>query len=134
MLGNSHSGDPDEQVEISTEQTENDRPSALAFAIKLQEFWPSDPQLWFVQAEALLKSHSITTEKTKFWSRGPRLASTIRFRGLEYNFGPTREALQRDKKQLYDREFALHNANNSNSYCIWNVWAMENPPNCSGRC
>ena len=40
--------------------------SVTAISLKLPEFWPSDPQLWFAQAEALFDAQGITTEKTKF--------------------------------------------------------------------
>ena len=44
------------------------QPSATANAIslKLPDFWPSDPELWFAQAEALFAAQNITHEKTKF--------------------------------------------------------------------
>ena len=43
-------------------------PTATAFAVslKLPDFWPSDPELWFAQAEALFTAQNVTQEKTKF--------------------------------------------------------------------
>ena len=43
-------------------------PTATAYAVslKLQDFWPSDSELWFAQAEALLIAQNVTREKTKF--------------------------------------------------------------------
>ena len=39
---------------------------ASAVLPKLPDFWPSDPELWFAQAEALFAAQNITQEKTKF--------------------------------------------------------------------
>lgn len=52
---------PDE-ADIPTQPTT----SACAVSLKLPEFWPSDPELWFAQAEALFAAQNITQEKTKF--------------------------------------------------------------------
>ena len=43
-------------------------PTATAYAVslKLPDFWPSDPELWFAQAAALFTAQNITQEKTKF--------------------------------------------------------------------
>ena len=43
-------------------------PTATAYAVslKLTDFWPSDPELWFAQAEALFTAQNVTQEKTKF--------------------------------------------------------------------
>ena len=44
------------------------QPAAVASAVllKLPDFWPSDPELWFAQAEALFAAQNISQEKTKF--------------------------------------------------------------------
>ena len=44
------------------------QPTAVASAVsqKIPDFWPSDPELWFAQAEALFAAQNITQEKTKF--------------------------------------------------------------------
>lgn len=52
---------PDE-ADIPTQPTA----TANAISLKLPDFWPSDPELWFAQAEALFAAQNITHEKTKF--------------------------------------------------------------------
>ena len=37
-----------------------------AISLKLPDFWPCDPELWFVQVETLFEAQNITQEKTKF--------------------------------------------------------------------
>ena len=47
---------------------QNEQATATTYAIspKLPDFWPSDPELWFAQVEALFEAQNITQEKTKF--------------------------------------------------------------------
>ena len=40
--------------------------SVHAVAIKLPDFWPEDPEIWFARIEAQLRSRSVTQDQTKF--------------------------------------------------------------------
>ena len=48
----------------------SEKPTVVVFtnavALKLPEFWPSDRELWFAQAEALFAAQNVRQEKTKF--------------------------------------------------------------------
>ena len=53
-----------------------DEPAATAnaVALKLSDLWPSDPELWFVQAsqaKALFEAQNITQQITKFAHHSP---------------------------------------------------------------
>lgn len=52
-----------------------------AVSLKLPDFWPSDPELWFAQAEALFTAQNVTQEQTKcghvFRVLPPRYASEV---------------------------------------------------------
>jgi len=37
-----------------------------AVSVKLPEFWPEDPEIWFIRVEAQLRSRSVTQDQTKF--------------------------------------------------------------------
>ena len=51
-----------------TTTDEANPPTATGYAVslKLPDFWPSDPELWFALAEALFTAQNVTQEKTKF--------------------------------------------------------------------
>lgn len=61
-----HIGDPDVKMTEDSSSSTSSAPTITAVSLKLPEFWPSDPQLWFAQAEALFAAQNISHETTKF--------------------------------------------------------------------
>lgn len=59
--------------------TDSPVPSAsiAGMPVRLPEFWPSDPAVWFVQGEAQFASHRITSQETKFNSVAVALPPAI---------------------------------------------------------
>ena len=49
---------------MSKDQATASTTTVTAISLKLPEFSPSDPQLWFAQEEALFHAQGITPEKT----------------------------------------------------------------------
>ena len=41
-------------------------PEVQAVSVKLPEFWPDDPEVWFIRVEAQLRSRAITQDQTRF--------------------------------------------------------------------
>ena len=58
-------GDPDAEITESP-STQASTPAITAVSLKLPEFWPSDPELCFAQAEALFSAQNISSETTRF--------------------------------------------------------------------
>ena len=60
----------------------SDAPSLATVRLKLPPYWPSDPQLWFVQAEAQFANNNITSPKGRYnvvvASLAPEFAAEIR--------------------------------------------------------
>ena len=60
----------------------SDAPSLAKVRLKLLPYWPSDPQLWFVQAEAQFANNNITSPKGRYnvvvASLAPEFAAKIR--------------------------------------------------------
>ncbi|XP_058447785.1 uncharacterized protein LOC131428121 [Malaya genurostris] len=48
-------------------EEENDTPRTAAVSVKLPEFWKTDPEMWFAQAEAQFVLGNVTKDETKFY-------------------------------------------------------------------
>ena len=55
-------------LNTSTSQNSHqaDAAAVSAVSVKLPEFWPEDPEVWFIRVEAQLRSRSVTQDQTKF--------------------------------------------------------------------
>ena len=55
---------------LNTSTSQNSRQAdaaaVSAVSVKLSEFWPEDPEVWFIRVEAQLRSRSVTQDQTKF--------------------------------------------------------------------
>ena len=50
----------------ATTATVPQAPEVQAVSVKLPEFWPDDPEVWFIRVEAQLRSRAITQDHTRF--------------------------------------------------------------------
>ena len=53
--------------DLNTSTSQNSRQADVAaVSVNLPEFWPEDPEVWFIRVEAQLRSWSFTQNQTKF--------------------------------------------------------------------
>ena len=56
-------------------------PVVAAVSIKIPPFWPTDPEVWFVQVEPQFATRAIIAQKTQFdhvvSSRSPKFAADV---------------------------------------------------------
>ena len=70
-----------ENDDVHPPQPQVEQPRAAAVTIKLLPFWSSNPQVWFVQAEAQFATSGINNQRTMFdyviASMSPEVATEI---------------------------------------------------------
>ena len=54
------------KTSTSQNSSQADAAAVSAVSVKLPEFWPEDPEVWFIRVEAQLRSRSVTQDQTKF--------------------------------------------------------------------
>ena len=102
---------PDE-VDIPTQ------PNAVAspVSLKLPNFWPSGPELWFAKAEALFAAQNITQEKFGHMVRVLPAQYTSEVRNIILR---PPETPYTALKTNYKTASAHQNVSNYSSFCTW---------------
>ena len=59
-------GDPDGDDDDSNKEMADPPPVLAAVSIKLPPFWPTDPEVWFAQVEAIFTTKGVTVQRTRF--------------------------------------------------------------------
>ena len=78
--------------------------TTYAISLKLLDFWPSDPELWFAQVEASFKAQKITHEVRPCCSRS---TSTICLRGRDIILRPPEKPYKAIMEELQKRDCML---------------------------